>query len=216
MARKDGAGTLEDQREALRKKASRGRTRNKALTSPESMEEFERRAKQEMLCYFKASDFSHTYCADALGVSRSTITAWLDDDELALRPKIEKLRKDMTTAAVMLVQTYAVEIVEMQMQIIRETDDEKLASEIGFKLLDRIGIAPVNKSESITAKTITQKDEVEITDRTGLLERTRGAPPEVQARLAAMTEDMLSLAREHAAPVAPEPEPEPETETVDA
>lgn len=191
MARK--TTSLDDHRSRRR-----GRARSREVVSNESLDDFERRLKQEFLCYLKAGGFSHSYCADALGIARSTVTSWLDDEELNLRAKIEKTREQMTVAGVELIQSYLIEIIEVEMTLMRETDDEGLASKIGFELLDRIGIAKINKSESVTAATLREQREVDITDKTGLLALAKGAPPHVQAKMAEAAADLVGMMQEHA------------------
>lgn len=197
MARKNTAGTIEQQRETIRRR-SRGKARVSEVKSDVKLDDFERTLKQQMLCYLKAGGFSNTYCKDALGVARSTIGAWLDDESLGLREKIAKHHAEMIAAGVTMMQSYLVEIVEGLMQIFRESEDEKLAKEIGFEMLDRLGVTKVNKSESVTANTIKQTHEVDIVDKTGLVGMAKNAPPHVQAAMAERAAELLALASEHA------------------
>lgn len=197
MARKNGAGTLDEQRESIRRRG-RGRARVKEVRAGVTLEDFERTLKQQMLCYLKAAGFSNTYCKDALGVARSTIQEWLDDESLHLRDKISKISADMISAGVTMMQTYLVEIIEGLMQIFRETEDEKIAKEIGFEILDRLGISKVNKSEAVSANLIRKKSEVDITDKTGLVAMAKNAPPHVQAAMAERAAELVALAEEHA------------------
>lgn len=205
MARK--TGTLEQQRESV---IRRGRAANKEITADASLVDVERRMKQETLVLLKAAGFSHTYCADALGVARSTITAWLADEDLNLSDKIEKTHEKMIASTVKLMQSYSLEIVQMLMDIARTTDNEERAVKIGFEILDRLGLAKVNKSESISAATVREEREVNIVDRTGILEVAKHAPPEVQAALASRVEDLIALASEHRQIAAPAAEEAPD------
>lgn len=196
MARKKGTGTLEEQRQDIIRAVRRGR-RVRTVKSDGSLQEYERAAKQQMLCYLKASSFSNKYCADALEVAPSTIQAWMDDPSLKLRDQIAQISANMTAAGVALIQSYQIELIEGLMQIFRETDDEKLAKEIAFELLDRIGITKVNKSESVVSGQINQTRRVEITDTSGIAEIAKKAPPEVQAAMAEQASRLLALAQEH-------------------
>lgn len=191
-------GTLDQQRARIRAEYKRGRIQGREITGDASLSEVERQIKQEICCYLKAQDFSYAYMADALGVSRSTVKNWFSDSKLGLPVKVAKIRADFVSGALKLMKTYAIEIIETQMQIMRTTDDEALAVKIGFELLDRLGISKVSKSESISAQTLRNESEIDIVDRTGLLALAQKAPPHVQAKMAEQMEDMLSLAREHA------------------
>jgi hypothetical protein len=196
MPRK-GAGTLAQQRSAFEQRYLRGRRGKQEITSPALMTEFDRLLKQERLCFLKASDFSHTYCADALGVSRSTITEWLADEQLKLGERIAEISASMTQSAVAYIESCLVEIADALMEIFRTTTDEKLAKEIGFEMMDRMGLSKVNKSESIVSGTVKQKKQVELTDSTGVVELARGAPPEVLQQMAQHMESLVALAQEH-------------------
>jgi transcriptional regulator with XRE-family HTH domain len=195
MARRSTAGTLAQQRETLKR---RGHKKVKTVTSHEALPDFERRLKQQMLAHLKAGGFSTTYCADALGVSKATIDRWLADEDLALRKDIEEISANYIAAGVTLMQGYLIEIVESLMDVFRTTEDEQLAVKIGLEILDRLGVSKVNKSESVTAATLRQQSEVDIVDKTGILETVRNAPPNVQARMAEHAESLLAMAQEHA------------------
>lgn len=205
MPRKNSAGTLDDQRVNIR---ARGRKRLVEKVAGETLSEFERNLKQEMLCYLVAAGMSRTYCADALGVARSTITGWLDDDELKLRERAAALNDNMLKAGVNMIQTYVLEIIEALMDIFRTTQDEAVAVKIGFEMLDRLGISKIQKVEA--NRRVTQTHEVEFSDKRGVISAVKNAPPEVQSAMAEMAERMVAIAQEHGEI------PEPEQESVDA
>jgi hypothetical protein len=80
------------------------------------------------------------------------------------------------------------------MEIVRSTDDDKVAIQAGCELLDRIGLTKVTRSESIGA-TI-NRNEVDITDTTGLVDYLKDAPPELAQRAAQQMEDLLAMVKE--------------------
>ena len=194
MARSSN-GTLEKQREALKR---RGHRKVKVVSAEETLPDFERHLKQQMVCYLKAGGFSTAYCADALDVGKATIERWLADDKLKMREQVAKIQADYISAGVTLIQSYLIEIVESLMDIFRTTPDEQLAVKIGLEMLDRLGVSKVNKSESVTAATLKQQSEVDIVDKTGILETMRKAPPEVQQAMAKRAEELVAMAQEHA------------------
>ena len=94
--------------------------------------------------------------------------------------------------------TYFIELIEMLMGIARSTDDEKMVLDIFREFADRIGASKVNKSES-AALNINKNEEhthIDITDKTGLVERLRDAPPEVQQAAAEKMADLMALVSE--------------------
>lgn len=199
MPRKS-SGTLEEQRNRIKREYKRG-SRNyggTTVATNASLDETERYIKQEICCYLKAQDFSYTYMADALGVHKNTIRGWFADPELNLMGRVVEIREDLINGAIKYMKTYLIEIIETLMETMRTTNDEKIVVQIGLELLDRMGISKVNKSESATAKTVRQESAFEITDKTGLLERAKHAPPHVQAKMAEAAENLISLATEHA------------------
>ena len=194
MGRRSTDGTLAQQRDALR---SRGHRKVKAVVANDSLPDFERQLKQQMLCYLKAGGFSNAYCAEAFDVSRATIDRWLADEELNLRAQIAEISANYIAAGVTMMQSYLIEIVEGLMDVFRTTEDENVAVKIGFEMLDRLGVSKVNKSESAVAATLKQQSEVDIVDKTGLLELVKKAPPNVQQAMAQRSEELLALAQEH-------------------
>lgn len=193
MAR--STGTLEQQRERLKK---RGHRKVRSISGDAALPDFERQLKQRVFVYLKAGGFSNTYCADALGISTTTVDSWLADEELKLKAEIAKVSADYIEAGVTMIQSYILEIVESLMDIFRTTEDEKLAKEIGFEMLSLVGIVKANKSESVSTRTIKQQHEVDVIDKTGLVAIAKNAPPEVQAAMARQVEELVAIAQEHA------------------
>jgi hypothetical protein len=188
-------GTLDQQRERFERRYKRGNRRFSEVRSPDAMEDFERLLKQTQLCYLKAQGLSHRYCADALGVSTTTITEWLADEKLNLRKTIQDLQANMLDSAMTFVEQSLIEIADGLLEIFRTTEDEKLAKEIGFEFFDRFGFTKVNKSESV----VRNRQQVDITDKTGIADIARKAPPNVQQALAQKASEIVALASEHAA-----------------
>lgn len=190
------AGTLAEQRDEIKRKYKRGRrTDAKVVRADTDLDDFEREIKQTLCCYFKAQDFSYSYMAEALEVSPHTVKKWFADNEW-MREKVIEIRADLVGGAVKYMKTYVLEIIEGLMHIFRTTDSESIAKEIGFEMLDRLGISKVNKSESAVAKTL--REEHDITDKTGLLALAKNAPPHVQAAMAQRMEEILALGSEYA------------------
>lgn len=191
------SGTLSEQRERMDRKYLRGRVQDGFVTGTKDMTELERRLKQDFACYMRAADFSYPYIAEALGVHVNTVKGWFADEKLDLLGRVAKIHDDLVGGAINHMKSYLLEIIEIQIEIMRTTKNESLASQIGFEIMDRLGLAKVNKSESVSAATVRQEQAIDISDSSGMLALAQNAPPEVQEKLAQMSQDMLALAAEH-------------------
>jgi predicted ArsR family transcriptional regulator len=152
-------------------------------------------ARRVQAAYLRAGDYSFKYIAEAVGMSETVVRKWFDDpkmDEL-----VAKIIVDQVDGAQALLKSYAIELIEMLVNIARETDDDEIRRKTINDALDRIGLAKVNKSQSVVHTENTDRSEVDITDKTGLVEKLRDAPPEVQAAAAEHMEALLSIAAEH-------------------
>src|SRR4051794_16037002 len=114
MARKS-AGTLEQQRNRIKRNYKRGPLAEKRIRTNEALTETERAVAQETAVYLKAMDFSWTYIGESLGISPNTVKAWFtgtEDRAMELREKIAEVRNDFVSGAIKLMKTYIIELVE--------------------------------------------------------------------------------------------------------
>lgn len=192
MARRERS--LDQQRNRIKSQYRRGRKTEKRIVGEAALTEVELANKKMMACVLKAADFSYTYIGDAVSMSKDTVRRWFADDPV-MAETVEEIQASFVDGAVRLLKTYAVEAVEMLMELARSTEDDKVALQAITEVLDRIGLSKVNKSESIAA--VTKRDVVDITDSSGLVEKLRNAPPEVQAQAAEHMEATLALMAEH-------------------
>lgn len=192
MARKT-SGTLEQQRAKIKKDYKRGKRTEKRIENVASLTEIELATKKEAACFLKAADYSFTYIAEALNLTRGIVGKWFE--EPAMRQRVDDIQSDFLDGAVKLLRTYAIELIEMLVEIARTTSDDKIAIQAITECLDRMGISKVNKSESVAS--VTKKSEVDITDKTGLLSAMKEAPPEVQQQMAMKLDEAMALAAEH-------------------
>lgn len=203
MARKS-AGTLEQQRNKIKRNYKRGPRAEKLVRSDNTLTDMERVVAQEIAVYLKAQDFSWTYIGESLGISPNTVKSWFsrEGDERAeeLRDKVLAVQQDFVNGAIKLMKTYIIELVEMLMSIAREAEDPKIVLDIFREFSDRIGLVKVNKSEAaaVTRNVNEEHHSIDITDKTGLVEKLRDAPPEIQQRAAVMMADLQSLVSEGA------------------
>lgn len=190
--------SLDEQRTDIKKRYKRGGKQTKReLVSFESLSDVEKAVKQEAACFLKAADFSHTYIAEALGTTRGTVKGWFEGEPgERMREHVAEIQQDYIDGAVKLLKTYAIELIEMLVDIARDLDvDAKTRIQAITEALDRAGMSKVNKSQS--AVTSTERKEVDITDRTGLVDALKDAPPEVQQEVARRIDEAMSLVSEH-------------------
>lgn len=186
------AENLEEIRVDIRKRYKQGARASRGMTSFSSLSEMEQAIKKEGACFLKAADFSNNYIGDALGVTKGTVKGWWE--EPAMRSRVEEIQADFIDGAVKLLKTYAIELVEMLVDIARDgLVDPKVRIQAITEALDRMGMSKVNKSESA----VTKKNEIDITDRTGLLAKMETASPEAQQAMAAKLDEAFAIAAEH-------------------
>lgn len=187
------AASLQEQRTDIRKRYRRGKKVERTLRGEDTLSQTERAVKLEIVCHLKAMDFGHKYIAEAVSVSPTTINRWLSD--AAAQERVMEICDDFVAGAVKYLKTYAIELIEMLMELARVTEDDRVALQAITEALDRIGITKVNKSESVSAQTI--REEIDLTDKAGLVNALRNAPPEVQAKAAEKMEELLAITAEH-------------------
>lgn len=193
MPRKS-ASSLQDQRTTIKKRYKHGARARRDLVNFNSLTETEKAVKQEAACFLKAADYSHTYIAEALGTTRGVVKGWFVDLP-SMRERVAEIQADYIDGAVKLLRTYAIELIEMLVDIARSDVDPKVRIQAITEALDRMGLAKVNKSES--AAVVTNRSTLDIVDRTGLAEAMKAAPPEVQQEMAAKMDELMALAAEH-------------------
>lgn len=202
MARKS-AGTLDEQRNKIKRRYKRGARTEKIVRGEASLSDTEKFIAQEVAVHLKAADFSWSYIGENLGIAPNTVKAWFNrDDERGeeLRAQLVATRENFVSGGVKLMKTYFIELIEMLMGIARSTDDEKIVIDVFREFADRIGAVKVNKSEA-AAVNINKNEEhtsIDITDKTGLVDKLRDAPPEIQQRAAEKMADLMALVSEGA------------------
>ena len=111
-----------------------------------------------------------------------------------MRAEVLKINEDMVGGSMKLLKTYAVELIEMLMEIARTSDDKTALTAI-TEGLDRMGLTKVNKSEGRSV--IETKTDIEITDPHGLIDKLKDAPPEAQQAAAEHMEALMAITSEH-------------------
>lgn len=190
------SATVLEARNDLKARYRRGTKTTRKLTSEANLTEFDRAIKRELACHYKASSFSYNYIADALGVTRDIVKKWFMEPDMQERSA--KLVEDMVGAAVKFGQTHAFEMMEMLAEIARTTHDDRVAIQAITEYLDRIGLTKVNKSESVSAATVREERDVNLVDKSGIIEAlAESAPPEVLQRAATLMDELFSITAEH-------------------
>lgn len=194
MPRKTAA-TVEQAQNDIKRRYKRGPRAEVRLSSDEALSDVEREVKQGIACFLKSQDYSNGYIGDALGVSRDTVRRWFStgDNAAELREKVLAIRQNTIDGAHKLLKSYAIELIEILVNVARTSNDDKIVIQAVIEGLDRIGLAKVNKSDSI----VRTEETVDIVDRTGLLDRLKDVPPDVQSQIAQQMESAMALAAEH-------------------
>lgn len=186
-------GTLAQQRAKVKRDYKRGQRQGGVrVTEVTSLSEVELEVLKTKACFLKAAGYSHTYIAEALSTTRSIVGHWFEEPEM--RAEVLALNSDMVGGSLKLLKTYAVELVEMLMDIARTSDDKTALTAI-TEGLDRMGLTKVNKSEGRSV--IETKTDIEITDPHGLIDKLRDAPPEAQQAAAEHMEALMAITAEH-------------------
>ena len=186
-------GTLAEQRNKMKRNYRRGpRAEGVRVTDLSTLTEVELAVMKAKACFLKASGYSHTYIAQALHTTRSTVGHWFEEPEM--RAEVLAINQDIVGGSLKLLKTYAVELVEMLMEIAR-TSDDKTALQAITEGLDRMGLTKVNKSEGRTVHET--KTELEISDPHGLIDKLKDADPAAQQAAAEHMEALMAITAEH-------------------
>lgn len=182
--------------EATTARNNRRRGRQRQLTGERALTDTERIVKRQMFCFLKAQDFTYSYIGAKLGLTQDVLKKWAQED--VIRAEIAVICEDFVAGAISYARSYAIEMLEMLSEIARTTDDDATAIKAITEFLDRIGLAKVNKSESVSAQTIREQREVDLVDKSGLLEAlSENAPPEVLQQVASQLDNVFSVVAEH-------------------
>jgi hypothetical protein len=187
------AGTLAQQRNKMKRNYRRGqRAEGVRVVDLSPLSDVELEVMKTKAAFLKAAGYSHTYIAQALNTTRSIVGHWFEEPEM--RAEVVRINEDIVGGSLKLLKTYAVELVEMLMEIAR-TSDDKTALQAITEGLDRMGLTKVNKSEGRSV--IETKTDIEITDPHGLIDKLKDAPPEAQQAAAEHMEALMSITSEH-------------------
>lgn len=132
----------------------------------------------------KAVGYSYRYISDTLMIQTGIVKAWFSDEDV--QAKVTLVQTDIISGAVDHLKNYAVELVEMLMELARTTTDDSVKLKAIESGLDRVGVSKVNKSESAVTKT--ERQEVEFS--ADVFERLEALPIETQEKVAALAAEM--------------------------
>lgn len=195
MARKSAA-TADEQRGREKRKYLRGSRAVRTVVSPDKLQPWELDVKKEMACHYKASDYKYSEIADILSVTVDVVKKWFQ--EPAMQERASAIIEDMVDSSIRFGRLGAFEMLDIIASIARSSPDDKVAMTAACEYLDRIGLTKVNKSESATTATVKKENEINLIDKSGLIEALAdGAPPEVLHRAAELLDELFSITAEH-------------------
>lgn len=135
----------------------------------------------------KAVGYSWRYISDTINIQTSLVKAWADEEDW--RSMVTKVASDVVDGGVENLRRASMELTEMLLELARRTTDDAVKLRAIESGLDRVGIAKVNKSESIVRK----RDETEHSLSSELVDRMEGLPLNTQQRLAELAVEMDEL-----------------------
>lgn len=162
------------------------------VTDEAKLDPTERATMITYACFLKATGASYTTIGHKLGVTRAIARGWFEDPDV--RERVAQMSSDMVGSAIDFFQKATLEMAMTIAEIAKANKRSEPATALraAESALDRAGISKVNKSESV----VKNRNEVDITDETGLSLLIENAPPEVAQAAAKHIEDAISLLKE--------------------
>lgn len=139
-----------------------------------------------MVVVLKLAGYTRSQMAKVIGISKGQIKEMLEaPDAVEL---LTSLRERLPQAAIDLLQGYMIEAVQVYVEIIRSSTDDKLRKECADAILDRGGAPKASRQERLQ----TNDNRTTFTDE-GIVERLRTAPVAVQEQAAQLIESLETL-----------------------
>lgn len=138
----------------------------------------------------KAVGYSNRYIGNTINVRAGLVKDWLSQEEQ--QQKIATVQADIVSGGAEHLRRHAVELAEMLLELARRTTDDAVKLRAIESGLDRVGLAKVNKSESIVTKT--EREEHDLSS--SLFEKLEGLPIDTQRKLAEMAVEMDAMIEE--------------------
>lgn len=147
----------------------------------------------------KIAGFSNVQVSRVVGISRGQVAEILDKPEV--QEELVSLRRNLTGAAIDLLQSYTIEAIQALINVLRTTPDDKIVIQAAAEILDRAGIPKVSRSE----KSVETEERTTFTDD-GIVDALRQLPPDKQEEAAQMIEGLEAFLTEHAGVIEEEAE----------
>jgi len=144
---------------------------------------------EDMVIVLKLAGFAKAQIGSTIGISIRQVDSFLGDP--AVVERLVTMRTALPQAALDLLQGYTIEAVQAIVDVMRNTNDDKLILAAAGEILDRAGLAKASRQErhQITENRTTITDD-------GLVEKLRTASPEVQEQAAQLVEQLESMLKE--------------------
>lgn len=140
----------------------------------------------DMVLVLKLAGYTKIDMARVIGISRDQVSEILNAPDVT--EKLTLLREKLPVAALDLLEGYMIEAVQVIVDVMRRTPDDKIALQAAADVLDRAGLPKSSKQERHNLS----EEQITVTDD-GLVERLREASPEVQEEAAQLVERLESL-----------------------
>jgi hypothetical protein len=175
------ASDVKKQTQKIRRRYSKNVGKTKKLL-PGEVEHVE-----DMVVLLTVAGYTRTQTAKIVGISRDQVREMLELSHVT--EKLVGLRAALPAAALELLEGYMIEAVQVIVDVMRTTEDDKYALAAAGEILDRAGMPKASRQERHNLN----EDSVKITDGDGILEKLRSASPEVQEQAAQVIEQLEGL-----------------------
>lgn len=139
----------------------------------------------DMLISLRVVGYSPSLCAKIVGLSKGQVREICNDPNF--KSRLASIKTKLPEAAINLGRAYLVEAVQSVVHVMRTETDNALVLKAAAELFDRFGIPKLSRSEIKTESDETSGDGGEILPLT-FIEKLRGAPPEIQEKVAELSE----------------------------
>jgi hypothetical protein len=146
---------------------------------PEEIEPIE-----DMVIVLKIAGYSQTQIARVVGISVEQVKGMLRT--VSVRERLVTTRMALSKAAIELLEGYTIEAVQVIVDIMRTSGEDKLVLQAAGEILDRAGIPKASKQERVSEQRTVITDD-------GIVEKLRTASPEVQEQAAQVIEQLEQL-----------------------
>jgi hypothetical protein len=141
---------------------------------------------ETMVAVLKLAGYSRNQISAVVGISRDQTSEILNNPKIS--DEIAYLRSRIPQAALEILEGYMLEAIHVYVDVIRNSDDDKLRVMAASEILDRGGVPKASRQERHTVN----EDRTTLVDD-GIVAKLREASPEIQEEAAQLIEGLEKL-----------------------